>query len=104
MWVTPSSTPVAAGKFTSTDPGSISAAESKSGRSSPEAHNYSCSQSRADPEILTYPGEAISDGILQMGDTRQMYVVAEVYETDVGLVKLGQPPTITSRNGAFNTR
>jgi len=54
--------------------------------------------------ILTYPGEAISDGILQMGDTRQMYVVAEVYETDVGLVKLGQPATITSRNGAFNTR
>jgi HlyD family secretion protein len=53
--------------------------------------------------ILTYPGEAISDGILEMGDTRQMYVVAEVYETDVGLVKLGQPATITSRNGAFNT-
>jgi len=29
-----------------------------------------------------------------------MYVVAEVYETDVGLVKR-QPATITSRNGAF---
>lgn len=54
--------------------------------------------------IITYPGEAIgSDGILEMGDTRQMYAVAEVYESDVTRVKLGQPATITSRNGAFNT-
>jgi HlyD family secretion protein len=30
-----------------------------------------------------------------------MYVVSEVYETDIGLVKVGQPVTITSRNGAF---
>ena len=51
---------------------------------------------------LTRAGEAIaSDGILDLGDTRQMYVVAEVYETDVSLVQLGQPATITSRNGAF---
>ncbi len=54
--------------------------------------------------IVTYPGEAIgNDGILEMGDTRQMYAVAEVYEADAGLVKLGQSATITSRNGAFNT-
>jgi HlyD family secretion protein len=54
--------------------------------------------------ILTHEGEAIgSSGILDLGDTQQMYVVAEVYETDVGLVKVGQPVTITSRNGAFNT-
>jgi HlyD family secretion protein len=54
--------------------------------------------------ILTHEGEAIgSNGILDLGDTQQMYVVAEVYETDVGLVKVGQPVTITSRNGAFNT-
>ncbi|NJL42536.1 MAG: HlyD family efflux transporter periplasmic adaptor subunit [Pseudanabaena sp. SU_2_4] len=54
--------------------------------------------------ILTHEGEAIgSNGILDLGDTRQMYVVAEVYETDVALVKVGQPVTITSRNGAFNT-
>jgi HlyD family secretion protein len=31
-----------------------------------------------------------------------MVVVAEVYESDIGLVKLGQPATITSRNGAFS--
>ncbi len=54
--------------------------------------------------ILTHEGEAIgNNGILDLGDTRQMYVVAEVYETDVALVKVGQPVTITSRNGAFDT-
>jgi HlyD family secretion protein len=49
-------------------------------------------------KIFSRAGEAIGDtnGILQMGNTRQMYVVAEVYETDVGLVKVGQPATITS--------
>ncbi|MBD1868659.1 HlyD family efflux transporter periplasmic adaptor subunit [Cyanobacteria bacterium FACHB-471] len=54
-------------------------------------------------QIITQTGEAIAEtGILEMGDTRQMYVVAEVYETDVGLVELGQKATITSRNGAFD--
>lgn len=55
-------------------------------------------------EIRAYPGEAVSPGggpILSLGDTRQMYVVTEVYETDIGRVRLGQPATITSRNGAF---
>jgi HlyD family secretion protein len=53
--------------------------------------------------VITQQGEAIGQngGILEMGDTRQMYVVAEVYETDVGRVELGQTATITSRNGAF---
>jgi HlyD family secretion protein len=53
--------------------------------------------------VLTQAGEAIGqDGsILDLGDTSQMFVVAEVYETDVGLVKVGQPAIITSRNGAF---
>ncbi len=55
-------------------------------------------------DVFAYPGEAVSpaDGpILALGDTRQMVVVAEVYETDIGLVEVGQPATITSRNGAF---
>ncbi len=49
-------------------------------------------------KIFARAGEAIgdTDGILQMGNTRQMYVVAEVYESDIGLVKVGQPATITS--------
>lgn len=56
-------------------------------------------------DVFAYPGEAVSpaDGpILALGDTNQMVVVAEVYETDIGLVELGQPATITSRNGAFS--
>ncbi|QKD83278.1 HlyD family efflux transporter periplasmic adaptor subunit [Thermoleptolyngbya sichuanensis A183] len=54
--------------------------------------------------ILTLAGETIGqDGsVLDMGDTSQMFVVAEVYETDVGLVRVGQPAMITSRNGAFD--
>lgn len=56
-------------------------------------------------KIYTDPGESVSpngEPILALGDTDQMYVVAEVYETDVGLVKVGQSATITSRNGAFD--
>jgi HlyD family secretion protein len=53
--------------------------------------------------IIAHPGEAIGEsGILDLGDTRQMNVVAEVYETDLSLVEVGQPVTITSRNGAFD--
>ena len=52
--------------------------------------------------ILTEAGEAIAnDGILDLGNTRQMVVIAEVYETDVSLVKIGQTATINSRNGSF---
>ncbi|WP_040695231.1 efflux RND transporter periplasmic adaptor subunit [Nodosilinea nodulosa] len=56
-------------------------------------------------DIFAYPGEAVSpngEPVLALGDTRQMVVVAEVYETDIGLVKVGQPVTISSRNGAFS--
>lgn len=54
--------------------------------------------------LYTEPGEAISPSqpILALGNTEQMYVVAEVYETDVSLVRVGQPVAITSRNGAFD--
>ncbi len=31
-----------------------------------------------------------------MGDARTMHVVAEVYESDIGLVQIGQPATISS--------
>lgn len=45
-----------------------------------------------------------NDQVIALGNTDQMYVVAEVYESDIGRVKLGQPATITSRNGAFRDR
>src|SRR5206468_6695772 len=48
-------------------------------------------------KVLTYPGERIAnDPILKMGDTADMHVIAEVYETDVGFIRVGQRATITS--------
>ena len=42
-------------------------------------------------------GERIgTSGLLELGQTQHMYVVAEVYETDIGLVKEGQAATISS--------
>ncbi|MBD2250284.1 biotin/lipoyl-binding protein [Nostoc parmelioides] len=42
-------------------------------------------------EIHTHPGELVStDGIVDIGQTNQMYVVAEVYESDISRVKPGQ--------------
>lgn len=48
-------------------------------------------------KIHTWPGEIIdSKGIAELGQTNQMYVVAEVYEADVAKVRLGQSAAITS--------
>jgi HlyD family secretion protein len=48
-------------------------------------------------EIHSYAGERIGEeGLLELGQTKAMYVVAEVYETDIGKVRLGQRATITS--------
>jgi HlyD family secretion protein len=48
-------------------------------------------------KVFTYPGERTGDNpILKMGDTSDMHVIAEVHETDVGAVRVGQPVTITS--------
>ncbi len=42
-------------------------------------------------EIHTHPGELVSDnGIANIGQTKQMYVVAEVYESDISKVHPGQ--------------
>ncbi|MBE9049940.1 ABC exporter membrane fusion protein [Nostocales cyanobacterium LEGE 11386] len=42
-------------------------------------------------EIHTRPGELISnDGIADIGQTNEMYVIAEVYESDIGKVHPGQ--------------
>lgn len=53
----------------------------------------------SDGQILrlhAYPGEVIGDdGLLQLGDVRHMQAVAEVYEGDVPLVRLGQVAEIT---------
>jgi HlyD family secretion protein len=47
--------------------------------------------------VFTYPGERIgNDPIVQMGNTDDMHVIAEVHETDIRLIRLGQRATITS--------
>jgi HlyD family secretion protein len=61
--------------------------------------NLSAIRSTIDGQVLkinTWPGEIIGNkGILELGQTQQMYVVAEVYETDIKKVRLGQLVTIT---------
>jgi HlyD family secretion protein len=42
-------------------------------------------------EIHAYPGERVGvEGIMELGQTDRMYAVAEVYETDITQVKVGQ--------------
>ncbi|MEJ1936524.1 efflux RND transporter periplasmic adaptor subunit [Nostoc sp. NIES-2111] len=54
--------------------------------------------------INTRVGEQVNtqEGIAELGQTKQMYAIAEVYETDIVKVKLGQPVTITSEYGGFS--
>jgi HlyD family secretion protein len=48
-------------------------------------------------KIHTWPGEIIGNlGIAELGRTQQMYVVAEVYETDIKKVRIGQSAMITA--------
>lgn len=48
-------------------------------------------------KVFTYPGERIgNDPILKMGDTTNMQVIAEVHESDISAVRVGQRATITS--------
>ena len=48
-------------------------------------------------DILTRPGEVVSsDGIARIGQTSQMYAVAEIYESDIGKVQVGQQVKVTS--------
>ena len=53
--------------------------------------------------IHTYPGEIVGDdGVVEFGQTNQMIVVAEVYESDINRVQMGQKATILSETGAFD--
>lgn len=53
--------------------------------------------------INTRVGEQVNteEGIAELGQTRQMYVIAEVYESDILKVKSGQTATINSEYGGF---
>ncbi|WP_293360253.1 MULTISPECIES: HlyD family efflux transporter periplasmic adaptor subunit [unclassified Microcoleus] len=48
-------------------------------------------------KIHTHPGEKVgNDGIVELGQTREMLAVAEIYQSDVDKVRIGQPAKITS--------
>ncbi|MCC0176846.1 ABC exporter membrane fusion protein [Waterburya agarophytonicola K14] len=49
-------------------------------------------------KTMIRPGEIASsdEGIARIGQIKEMYAVAEVYESDISKVKLGQPVTVTS--------
>jgi len=48
-------------------------------------------------DVLAHPGEFIGlEGLLELGRTDKMYAIAEVYETDIKSVKVGQRATVTS--------
>lgn len=58
-------------------------------------------------EVSIDPGESIGgfggqETVLSLGNLQAMQIVAEVYETDIGRVEVGQTATIRSRNGAFS--
>lgn len=50
-------------------------------------------------EIYAKPGEIVGDkGIAELGQTSQMQVVTEVYQSDIGKIRKGQPVTITGES------
>jgi HlyD family secretion protein len=53
--------------------------------------------------ILARPGERPTDsGVLELGASDRMEAVAEVYESDISRVRVGQRVTLISENGGFS--
>jgi HlyD family secretion protein len=49
-------------------------------------------------KIHTFPGERIGDdGIIDLANNNKIYVVAEIYESDINKIAVGQKATIFSR-------
>jgi HlyD family secretion protein len=49
-------------------------------------------------KVNVFPGETIGEkGIVDLAQTQEMYVVAEVYETEISKIQVGQKATISSR-------
>jgi HlyD family secretion protein len=57
-------------------------------------------------KINTYPGENVDQatGIIELGQTDQMVAIAEVYESEISQVKIGQRALILSESGAFSAQ
>jgi len=53
--------------------------------------------------VFARPGERPgSDGILSVGASDRMEAIAEVYESDIGRIRLGQSVSLISENGGFS--
>ncbi|MEM8829565.1 MAG: HlyD family efflux transporter periplasmic adaptor subunit [Cyanobacteria bacterium P01_G01_bin.19] len=54
--------------------------------------------------INTRVGERVDteEGIIELGQTDEMYAIAEIYETEITKINLGQPATIESEYGGFS--
>jgi HlyD family secretion protein len=56
-------------------------------------------------KVVVQPGDKVSDsGILEMADTSRMVVTAEVYQSDIKGIRLGQGATITADGFAGSAR
>ena len=57
-------------------------------------------------DVIAHEGENIDNtqGVVEMGNTKQMLVIAEVYESDISKVKIGQKAIIISENNSFPNR
>lgn len=56
-------------------------------------------------KIHTYKGEMVGQqGIVALGQTQQMYAIAEVYETDIDQIRIGQRATISSQGFQGNLK
>ena len=55
-------------------------------------------------KIKTYPGESVAqgEGIIELARTGEMLAIAEVYESDISRVRLGQKASVTSENYTFH--
>ena len=54
-------------------------------------------------QVYVQPGELVTDhGIVALGQTDQMYAIAEVYETDINRVQVGQSASVKSEYGGFD--
>lgn len=55
-------------------------------------------------KVNTHAGEipASGKGIVEMGQTNRMIAIAEIYESDVSKIRIGQTATISSEAGAFS--
>jgi len=76
----------------------VAAAELQAARASLDADRVRAPVTGQILAVHARSGERVGPpGIVEMGQTDQMYALAEVYETDVGRVRVGQRASIRSR-------